>query len=118
MPDPMLALDKIISEAQREGKFEDLPGKGKPLETDTSPDAAIKGVLKEANLSVAPEWITLAIEIDHLARFRTMENADDHGYALPGVYLAWAIVILLLYPICARYDAYKRGHPRGWTRYL
>src|SRR5438093_382377 len=66
MPDPMLALDKIISEAQQEGKFEDLPGKGKPLEIDTSPDAALKGVLKEANVSVTPEWITLAVAIDHL----------------------------------------------------
>jgi DnaJ-like protein len=66
MPDPLLALDKIISDAQREGKFEDLPGKGKPLEIDTSPDAALKGVLKEANVSVTPEWITLAIAIDHL----------------------------------------------------
>jgi Domain of unknown function (DUF1992) len=66
MPDPMSAFDKIINEAQREGKFEDLPGKGKPLEIDTSPDAALKGVLKEANVSVAPEWITLAVAIDHL----------------------------------------------------
>jgi uncharacterized membrane protein len=56
--------------------------------------------------------------LDHLARFRTLADAGDHGYALPGVYLAWAIAILLLYPICARYDAYKRAHPRGWTRYL
>ena len=66
MRDPMLAFDQIIAEAQQEGKFEDLPGKGKPLVIDTSPDAVIKGLLKEANVSVTPEWITLASEIDRL----------------------------------------------------
>jgi hypothetical protein len=66
MRDPMLAFDQIIAEAQQEGKFEDLAGKGKPLVIDTSPDAVIKGLLKEANVSVTPEWITLAMEIDRL----------------------------------------------------
>jgi uncharacterized membrane protein len=54
--------------------------------------------------------------LDHLARFRTMAPAGDPGYHLPGVYAAWAIVLLLMYPLCARYDAYKRSHPGGWTR--
>src|SRR5207244_1117915 len=49
-----------------EGKFEDLQGKGKPLVIDTSPDAVIKGILKEANVTLAPEWITLASEIERL----------------------------------------------------
>lgn len=66
MRDPMSAVDEIINRAQKEGKFEDLRGKGKPLVIDTSPDAVIKGILKEANVSVAPEWITLAREIDQL----------------------------------------------------
>ncbi len=66
MRDPMSAFDKIITEAQQEGKFENLEGKGKPLVIDTSPDAVVKGLLKEANVSVAPEWITLAMEIDRL----------------------------------------------------
>jgi hypothetical protein len=66
MRDPMSAFDKIITEAQQEGKFEELEGKGKPLQIDTSPDAVVKGILKEANVSITPEWITLAIEIDRL----------------------------------------------------
>jgi hypothetical protein len=66
MRDSMTTLDQIIAEAQREGKFEDLEGKGKPLVIDTSPDAVIKGILKEANVSLAPEWITLASEIERL----------------------------------------------------
>lgn len=66
MRDPLSAIDKIIADAQEEGKFEDLPGKGKPLVIDTSPDAVIRGVLKEANIVWAPEWIRLASEIDEL----------------------------------------------------
>jgi uncharacterized membrane protein len=33
-------------------------------------------------------------------------------------YLAAAIVILILYPLCVRYRRYKAMHPDGWTRYL
>jgi uncharacterized membrane protein len=40
------------------------------------------------------------------------------GHDLPVVYAVWALVILMLYPVCARYAAYKRAHPRGWTRYF
>src|SRR5438874_9305167 len=66
MRDPTKGLDKVITDAQQEGKFDDLPGKGKPLVIDTSPDAVIKGLLKEANVSFAPEWIHLANDIDRL----------------------------------------------------
>jgi DnaJ-like protein len=66
MRDPTVGLDKIITDAQKEGKFEDLRGKGQRLVIDPSPDAVVKGILKEANVSVAPEWITLAGEIDRL----------------------------------------------------
>jgi hypothetical protein len=66
MRDPTLGLDKIITDAQKEGKFEDLRGKGQRLVIDTSPDAVVRSILKEANVSIAPEWITLAGEIDRL----------------------------------------------------
>src|SRR5947209_18069800 len=66
MRDPTRGVDQIIAEAQKEGKFEELRGKGRPLVIDTSPDAVVKSILKEANVSMAPEWITLASEIDRL----------------------------------------------------
>ena len=43
------------------------------------------------------------------------------GYApnLPRVYLVWAVLLLVLYPLCAWYDRYKRAHPqKRWLRYL
>jgi uncharacterized membrane protein len=56
---------------------------------------------------------------DHLARFRSMAPMNDHGYGtLSAVYTAWAVTILVMYPLCVRYDAYKRAHPGGWTRFL
>ncbi len=49
--------------------------------------------------------------------FLFVVNAD--GFGLAGVYLVWISVVLLLYPLCKRYDSYKRAHPeKGWLRYL
>src|SRR3954468_567944 len=96
MRDPTKGLEKVITEAQQEGKFEDLPGKGKPLVIDTSPDAVIKGLLKEANVSLAPEWARLATDIDRLLeeeeqllqRYAATYQADsallDAGTGSPG----------------------------------
>jgi Domain of unknown function (DUF1992) len=64
MRDPLAGIDQTIREAQQEGKFDDLEGKGKPLALDTSPDAVIKGILKEAN--VIPEWIELGRQLERL----------------------------------------------------
>ena len=36
------------------------------------------------------------------------------GYSLAVVYGVWALVILLLYPLCKWYDAYKRKHKEKW----
>jgi len=36
------------------------------------------------------------------------------GINLPGVYLVWMVVIALLYPLCNRFDRYKRAHKEKW----
>jgi uncharacterized membrane protein len=33
-------------------------------------------------------------------------------------YVATAIVLFVLYPLCVRYRRYKAAHPDGWTRYI
>ena len=39
--------------------------------------------------------------------------------SLPRVYLVWAVLMIVLYPVCAWYDRYKRAHPeKRWLRYL
>ena len=40
------------------------------------------------------------------------------GFGLPGVYLVWMIVVLILYPLCKRYDRYKSTHRKWWLSYL
>lgn len=37
-----------------------------------------------------------------------------HGEELLVVYLVWLVVILLLYPVCKWYDAYKSSHKEKW----
>ncbi len=36
------------------------------------------------------------------------------GYGLPVVYLVWIIVVMVLYPLCLRYDRYKTAHKEKW----
>ncbi len=43
---------------------------------------------------------------------------DRNAYGLTKTYLAAAAVLVVLYPLCARYRRYKTAHPDGWTRYL
>ena len=42
------------------------------------------------------------------------------GYGLIGVYVIWIIVVLILYPMCKKYDIYKTSHIKlkWWLRYF
>ena len=40
------------------------------------------------------------------------------GYGLPWVYLVWMVVILIMYPLCKKYNAYKSSHSQWWLSYL
>ena len=40
------------------------------------------------------------------------------GYALPWVYVVWTGVILVMYPLCKKYNAYKSTHSQWWLSYL
>src|SRR5947208_5918901 len=58
-------MEQQIQEALNRGDFDNLPGKGKPLDLDPrsgGADAIVAGILKEAN--VAPEWVQLSRQID------------------------------------------------------
>jgi uncharacterized membrane protein len=43
-----------------------------------------------------------------------------YGFGLPVVYAMWIVVIIALYPLCKRFDAYKRQHQaeKRWLSYL
>jgi uncharacterized membrane protein len=40
------------------------------------------------------------------------------GYPLVGTYIAWIIVVVVLYPLCKLYNKYKSTHKQWWLSYL
>ncbi|MBS1500570.1 MAG: DUF1624 domain-containing protein [Bacteroidetes bacterium] len=46
-------------------------------------------------------------------------DLKGYGFSLPVVYLVWVAVVVVLYPLCKRYDAYKQSHKdKWWLSYL
>jgi len=47
------------------------------------------------------------------------EDLKGYGFSLPTAYLIWIFVVIGLYPLCKRYDAYKQAHKdKWWLSYL
>jgi uncharacterized membrane protein len=42
------------------------------------------------------------------------EQLQGYGYPLWVVYTIWLVVMVVLYPLCRRYDAYKKAHREKW----
>lgn len=40
------------------------------------------------------------------------------GFNLWGVYAVWVFVVIVLYPLCKKYNAYKSTHKKWWLSYL
>jgi uncharacterized membrane protein len=40
------------------------------------------------------------------------------GFPLWGVYIAWFLLMVALYPLCKKYDRYKSTHTQWWLSYL
>ena len=47
-----------------------------------------------------------------------MPPPDAYGFGLPVIYAVWAGVVLLLYPLCARYAKIKERSRAWWLSYL
>ena len=41
-------------------------------------------------------------------------SLPGYGFSLGIVYLVWIFVVIALYPLCVRYDAYKQNHKDHW----
>ncbi len=54
----------------------------------------------------------------HLLELIAYLSGAQHGLGLWSAYAFGLGVVLVLYPLCVRYDAYKRAHPEGFTRYV
>ena len=47
-----------------------------------------------------------------------LEFPDGWGFGLAGVYLAWAVVLIALYPLCEWFAELKRRRSDWWLSYL
>jgi uncharacterized membrane protein len=47
-----------------------------------------------------------------------LPGPDGYGFGLPVIYAVWAGVVLLLYPLCARYAKVKERSRAWWLSYL
>lgn len=45
-------------------------------------------------------------------------QAPDQGVSLGVVYLIWIAVVVVLYPVCKKYDRLKSSHKKWWLSYL
>jgi uncharacterized membrane protein len=43
-----------------------------------------------------------------------VEALKGYGFNLITVYLVWILVIILLYPLCKKFDVYKQSHKEKW----
>lgn len=41
-------------------------------------------------------------------------SLKGYGFHLITVYIIWAIVVLMLYPLCKKFDGYKQSHKEKW----
>jgi uncharacterized membrane protein len=63
---------------------------------------------------VALIWTTTAFGVVTLGDFFHNEFPPGYTPSLLRGYLVWAAVIVVLYPLCARYAAYKQAHKNTW----
>lgn len=45
-------------------------------------------------------------------------QAPDQGVSLGMVYIIWIAVVVVLYPVCKKYDRLKASHKKWWLSYL
>ena len=43
-----------------------------------------------------------------------IESLKGYGFNLIRVYIIWIVVILLLYPLCKKFDTFKQAHKEKW----
>src|SRR5262245_49159958 len=77
MPIDPRGIEKLIQDAQKEGKFDDLACKGQPIPVAFGDLASVANDVMREN-GVVPEWITLSREIETL-QAREVELVDAYA---------------------------------------
>ena len=63
-----------------------------------------------------PAWLFEGNPIFSIPAFPT--GPQDYGYSLPTVYVIWACIMLILYPLCRWYMNFKKTHSSPILSYL
>ena len=62
------------------------------------------------------------VQLGEFRRFPVITDLQsfppEYGLPLPGVYLVWALVVILLYYPCRRFARLKSTRDDWWLRYL
>src|SRR6185312_2572035 len=54
----------------------------------------------------------------HLLHAAARALGLEHHAGLGATYVAAAVTVLALFPVCTVYRRYKAAHPEGWARYV
>jgi uncharacterized membrane protein len=79
-------------------------------------DASPRRALQPLGLFGATAFFFYLLHVHLLALVALVFHIGRAG--LLRTYAAAALVLIFLYPLCARYRRYKAAHSDGWTRYL
>jgi len=52
--------------------------------------------------------------LNYTASYKDSPWLKGYGFSLGGTYIVWLLIILILYPLCLRYDKYKQSHKEKW----
>jgi hypothetical protein len=74
------------------------------------PDAPLLVLGQTALFFYVLHWPLLGLPAALFGLFRSGDLATS--------YLAAALVVVVMYPLCRWYRGYKRAHPNGWARYI
>jgi len=56
---------------------------------------------------ICPVWVNI------------VPGLQGFGFSLPTVYLIWAGIIIIMYPLCRKFDSYKSKHrEKKWLSYF
>jgi uncharacterized membrane protein len=81
-------------------------------------DDAARPLLRPLALFGSTAFFFYLLHIHLLGLFGRLLKLDRQHYGLAKTYLGALAILVLLYPLCARYRRYKAAHPDSWTRYI
>jgi uncharacterized membrane protein len=81
-------------------------------------DDSPRPLLRPLALFGSTAFFFYLLHIHLLGLFELVTRMDRQQHGLAKTYLGALAILIVLYPLCARYRRYKAAHPDSWTRYI